>query len=166
MNAAASHHGTSPGGSGDRPRGARDALTGSVGRRRDSRGTAAIELVLIAPVLMLILLFVVGLGRMAHARQQVESVAADAARAASLERNTDASAAAARTAAQASLGRAGVTCSDLTVGVDLSSYEPGGQVQVSVSCTAALADVAMSGLPGARTFTASSTVPIETYRAG
>lgn len=142
-----------------------NGVVGSQRRPRDSRGTAAVELVLIAPVLMLILLFVVGLGRMAHTRQQVESVAADAARTASLERNTDASAAAARTAAQASLGQAGVTCANLAVAVNLSGYQPGGQITVNVSCTAALTDVAMAGLPGTRTFTASSTVPIETYRA-
>ena len=129
------------------------------------RGTAAIELVLIAPVLMVILLFVVGLGRMAHARQQLESVAADSARAASLERNTHQSAAAAKAAAQQSLGQAGVSCVGLTVDVDLGSYEPGGQVRVTVSCKTKLSDVALAGFPGSRTFTATSTVPIETYRS-
>ena len=129
------------------------------------RGTAAIELVLIAPVLMVILLFVVGLGRMAHARQQLESVAADSARAASLERNTHESAAAAKAAAQQSLGQAGVSCTGLNVDVDLGSYEPGGQVKVTVSCKTKLSDVALAGFPGSRTFTATSTVPIETYRS-
>lgn len=132
---------------------------------RNERGTAAIELVLITPVLLVILLFVVGLGRMAHARQQVESVAADAARAASLERNTALSADAARTAAEASLDAGGVSCTGLQVDVDISDYQPGGQVRVEVSCTAQLGDVALSGLPGSRLFTASSTVPIETFRS-
>jgi Flp pilus assembly protein TadG len=134
-------------------------------RARGERGTAAIQLVLIAPVLMVILLFVVGLGRMAHARQQLESVAADSARAASLERNTHHSAAAAKAAAQQSLGQAGVSCTGLTVDVDLTSYEPGGQVKVTVSCKTQLSDVALAGFPGSRTFTATSTVPIETYRS-
>lgn len=134
-------------------------------RVRDQRGTAAIELVLIAPVLMVIMLFVVGLGRMAHARQQLESVAADSARAASLERNTHLSAGAAKAAAQRSLGEAGVSCTGLTVNVDLGSYKPGGQVRVTVSCTTRLSDVGLAGFPGSKTFTASSTVPIETYRS-
>ncbi len=133
---------------------------------RDERGVAAIELVLMAPVLLVVLLLVVGLGRMADARQQIESVAADSARAASLERNTALSAGAARAAAQRSLGDAGLSCTGLDVNVDISDYQPGGQVQVTVSCTAQLRDVALSGLPGSREFTASSTVPIETYRAG
>ena len=90
-------------------------------RQRGERGTAAIELVLVAPVLIVIMLFVVGLGRMAHARQQIDAVAADSARAASLERNTAQSANAARVAAEASLGDAGVSCTELDVHVDLDS---------------------------------------------
>lgn len=132
---------------------------------RGERGTAALEMVILAPVLIVILLFVVGLGRMAHADQQVQAGAADAARAASLERNTGASDAAARQAAQDSLGQAGVSCTNLDVSVNLGSYEPGGQVSVTVKCTADLSSVAMAGFPGSRVFTATSTVPIETWRA-
>lgn len=132
---------------------------------RGEQGTAAIELVLVAPVILVIFLFVIGLGRMAHARQQLESVAADSARAASLERNTSQSASAAMAAAQRSLGEAGVSCTDLAVNVDLSSYQPGGRVTVTVSCKTRLSDVGMAGFPGSKTFTAKSTVPIETYRS-
>ncbi|MGL5826823.1 MAG: TadE family protein [Nocardioides sp.] len=132
--------------------------------RRGEHGTAAIELTLLAPAIMVILLFVVGLGRMAHARQQIEAVAADSARAASLERNTSQSANAAQNAAQSSLGDAGVSCTNLEVNVDLSSYQPGGRVTVNVSCKTKLSDIAMAGFPGSRTFTATSSVPIETYR--
>lgn len=132
---------------------------------RGDQGSAAIELTLIAPVLVVILLFVVGLGRMAHARQQIESVAADSARAASLERNTAMSAQAAKTAATRSLGATGVSCTNLDVNTDLSSYQPGGRVTVTVSCTTRLRDVMLAGFPGSRTFTATSSVPIETFRA-
>lgn len=134
-------------------------------RRRGEQGTAAIELVLVAPVLIVVMLFVVGLGRMAHARQQIDAVAADSARAASLERNTSTSAQAAKTAAEASLGEAGVSCTNLDVNVDLDSYQPGGQVRVTVSCVAKLGDVALAGFPGTRKFTAEAVVPIETHRA-
>jgi Flp pilus assembly protein TadG len=132
---------------------------------RDDRGNAAVELTLIAPVLLVVLLFVVGLGRMAHARQQVESVASDAARAASLERTVSRSGQAARAAADSSLGDAGLSCSSKTINVDVSNYEPGGTVRVTVTCTADLSDVALAGFPGARRFTATAVVPIETYRA-
>ena len=134
-------------------------------RRRDERGTAAVELVLLAPALVVILLFVVGLARMAHASQQVESVAADAARAASLERNTGAAGSVAQQAARSSLDKAGLSCAPMSVNANVGSYQPGGSVRVTVSCTAQLRDVAMAGFPGTRQFTATSVVPIETYRA-
>ena len=134
-------------------------------RRRDERGTAAVELVLLAPALVVILLFVVGLARMAHASQQVESVAADAARAASLERNTGSAGSVAQQAARSSLDKAGLSCAPMSVNAHVGSYQPGGSVRVTVSCTAQLRDVAMAGFPGTRQFTATSVVPIETYRA-
>jgi Flp pilus assembly protein TadG len=101
---------------------------------------------------------------MAHAQQQVAAAAADSARAASLERVTSRSSEAARAAAHASLGRAGITCTGLKVRVDLSGYQPGGRVTTTVECTADLSDLAMAGFPGHKTFTATATVPIETYR--
>lgn len=134
-------------------------------RARGQQGSAAVELTLIAPVLLVVLLFVVGLGRMAHARQQVESVAADAARAASLERNVRASTQVAHTAADSSLGQAGLSCASKSVEVDVSKYEPGGVIRVTVTCTANLSDLAVAGFPGSRRFTATAVVPIETYRA-
>lgn len=132
---------------------------------REQRGVAALEFVLITPVLITILLFVVGLGRMAHASQKVEAVASSAARAASLERNTELSRTAARTAAEQELGELGVSCTNLQVSTDLSSYQPGGQVTVTVSCTTDLSDVALAGFPGAKVYTATAVVPIETWRA-
>lgn len=133
--------------------------------RKDERGVTAVEFVLITPVLIAALLLTVGLARMAHARQQVESLAATAARAASLERNTAQSAARGIQMAKLSAGSRGLSCTPLTVHVDVSSYEPGGVVTATVSCEIQLSDVAMVGFPGSRTFTATSVVPIETYRA-
>lgn len=133
-------------------------------RNEDGSGTA--ELVLMAPLVVAVFLLVVGLGRMADARQDVNGAAAEAARAASLQRNTALSAAAARLAANATLRDRAVSCEHLTVSVDIGSYQPGGSVTATVTCVAALGDVALSGLPGSRTFQATAVVPIEQYRAG
>ena len=129
------------------------------------RGSTALELTLLAPVLLTMLLLVVGLGRMAHARQQVESIASDAARAASLARDPQGSIAEARAAAEASRGAADLSCTSVDVDVDVTSFQPGGTVRVEVTCTADLSDVAMSGLPGKRRFDASAVAPIESYRS-
>ena len=60
-------------------------------RRRDNeRGSATVELVILTPLLILLLLFVVALGRLAGARIDVDGVAAQAARAASIARSPQA----------------------------------------------------------------------------
>jgi Flp pilus assembly protein TadG len=140
----------------------RPAIGGSC--RADVHGSAALELVLVAPLLIALLLFVAGLGRIASARGQVEGAAREAARAASLERSVPAAAAAGDAAARATLGGRGVTCAELHVNVDVSAYVPGGQVTASVACTADLSRLALAGFPGHRTFRATSVAPIETWR--
>ena len=132
---------------------------------RDDRGVTAVEFVIITPVLIVALLLMVGVARMAHARQQVESLAADAARAASLERNTSTSAAQGRAVAQQSAGSLGLSCSPLVVDVDVSSYEPGGVVRATVTCRARFNDLGLVGFPRSRVFTAEAIVPIENHRA-
>ena len=54
--------------------------------RRDESGSVTAELVLLTPLLILLLLFVVALGRLAGARLEVDGAAAQAARAASIAR--------------------------------------------------------------------------------
>ena len=67
---------------------------------RDERGSAAVEVTMVAPVLVLFVLVIIFGGRLALARQAVQSAAFDAARAASLARTQpDARTAAAKTAA-------------------------------------------------------------------
>ena len=129
------------------------------------RGSASVELVLITPVLIMFLLLVVGLGRLALAKQEVTSAAHDAARAASLERDTGASAGRGRAAAERALADRGMSCASLNVDIDTSGYRSGGQVRAEVVCVAALGDLALSGLPGSKTYRAQAVVPIEQYKA-
>ena len=129
------------------------------------RGSAAVELVLVAPILVALLLFVVGAGRMAHARGQVDGAAREAARAGSLERNPVAARTAGERAARALLAGESITCAGLAVSVDVSAYLPGGLVTASVSCIASLSGLGLSGLPGSKTFQATAVVPIETLRS-
>ena len=58
-----------------------------MGRRRDERGSAAVELVLLTPLLVSLMLFVVALGRMASAEGTVDDAARDAARSAANARH-------------------------------------------------------------------------------
>lgn len=132
---------------------------------RRERGASSLELVIVAPLLIMFLLLVVGLGRMALARQQVNAAAYDAARAASLERVVPAAAGQGQEAARRALDQRGMSCTSLSVDVDTGDYRSNGQVTAKVTCVAKLSDLALSGLPGSRTYTATATVPIEQWRA-
>lgn len=133
-------------------------------RPTSERGSATVELVLITPVLLLMLVFVVFLGRLGQARNDVDRAARDAARAASIARLPEDAEAAGRDAARATLESGGASCRQMAVSVDAAGFVPGGTVSATVTCTVDLADVAGLGLPGATTLTASFREPVDTYR--
>lgn len=132
--------------------------------RRDDRGAATTELVLLTPVLIIMLLFVVALGRIASTRQDVDAAARDAARAAANARSPAAARADGTAAAEASLTEQGITCHNLTVTVNTAVFRAGGTVTAAVSCTVDLADLTSLSIPASRTITATFTAPIDLYR--
>jgi Flp pilus assembly protein TadG len=133
-------------------------------RLRDERGSLALELVILAPVLVLILWLVGTLtlrAMVAHA--QTDSAARDAARAASIARSAVAARQAAEAAATISLQQARRSCQAIDVTTDTGRFRPGGTVQVTVTCTVRLQDLGLS-LLGDRTTSATYTVPIDLNR--
>jgi Flp pilus assembly protein TadG len=150
---------TRPGRAGSRPARARPA-----GRRRGSdRGSAAVEITLLTPLLVLMLLFVVFLGRVTEAQAVISDAAHQAARAASIAPTP--AAAQARQAAATALSGRGLACRHFTVTVDLAGFRPGGSVRATVTCTTGLSDLALLDVPGSRTLSASFTSVIDTYRS-
>ena len=129
-------------------------------------GSVAVELAVIAPGLVALLLLVVLAGRVAQAEGDVRRAASAAARAASLRQDPAAAEDAAREAAAANLGAAGVSCGSLDMAVDTSRFSAGGTVAVTVRCTASMADVSLLGVPGSRTFGARSVEVVDRYRGG
>ncbi len=133
--------------------------------RTGEEGSVATELVLLTPLLVLMLLFVVALGRTVSARMEVDGAAAQAARAASIARDPATATAMAEQAATTALGSDHVTCGDLTVTTDTADFAPGGQVSVTVSCTVDLADLVGLRLPASQSIISTSTAVIDLYRA-
>lgn len=131
---------------------------------RDDRGSASLELVLITPALIVLLLFVVFVGRLGQARGDVDRAARDAARAASIARSSDEARSQGEAAARSTLQSGGVTCRGLTVAVNVDDFAPGGSVVARVSCDVDFADVALLGVPGRRTLTAAFSEPVDVYR--
>ena len=132
---------------------------------RGERGSVAVELTLLTPLLLLLLVFVVALGRLAEGRLQVDDAAAQAARAATAAASAGGASAVAQQAAAASLASDRVTCSQLTVSTDTSSFVPGGSVRVQVSCAVSLSDLSLLHLPGAETLTGVATSPVDRFRS-
>jgi Flp pilus assembly protein TadG len=136
-------------------------------RRRDERGLATVELVLMTPVLFLVLSFLVVAGRLTTVRGDVAAAARDAARAASRAATFEQATQEATDTAEASLGGRDVTCRDLAVELENpSAFHAGGTVTVRVACDVSLADVAIPGLPGAHTIEHRSIEVIDVYRGG
>lgn len=133
-------------------------------RRTVERGSASLELVLMAPVLILLMLFVVLVGRLGQARADVDRAARDAARAASIARTSDAAHERAAAAARATLADGGVSCRSMTVALDTGAFAPDGAVHATVDCNIDLADLSLLGVPGSRTITATFTQPVDAFR--
>jgi Flp pilus assembly protein TadG len=129
------------------------------------RGSASVELAVIAPALVILMLLVVYAGRAADTDALVTRAAGAAARAASLRQHPTDAAADAHATATENLASAGIACDPLDVDVDLADFRAGGTVTVTVSCHVPNSDMALLGLPGTRTFTATSVEVIDRYRS-
>ncbi|MDQ1024774.1 Flp pilus assembly protein TadG [Streptomyces umbrinus] len=129
------------------------------------RGSAAVELVLVTPLLVLVLLVVVALGLLVDARLIVADAAHQAARAASLTRTEKDARAQAQQAAGAALRAAGASCTRPSVRLTTGGLTPGATVTARVSCTADLGDLTRTGLPGHVPLAGTAFSVVDTYRS-
>lgn len=118
------------------------------------------ELVILAPVLVLISGLVIGFGRIEEANLSATGTAAAAARAASLARTPAAAEAAARTMVLTDRG----SCPSPKVTVNTAAFHPGGLVTVTVVCRPSLADLTAIGLPGHVRLASTMTSGIDQWR--
>lgn len=138
--------------------------TGRARPPRRERGSATAELVLLTPLLILFVLFLVGLGRLAHARALVGDAAAQAARAATLlYLNPGQAARAAQQTAADALASAGLACATQGTSVDTGNDRPGGSITVTLQCRVDLSTVTAAGFPGSDTLQATFTAPVDPY---
>lgn len=137
------------------------------GRGRGERGSAAVEMALLAPMLGTLVLVVIFGGRLALARQTVQASAADAARAASIARTADEAKRSATRIAEATLTNQGVTCASMSIEVDADGFQqpPGtrADVTVDIACDVTTADLSLP-LPGTVRVTATSSSELDSFR--
>lgn len=135
-------------------------------RRRDERGSIAVELVILVPAVMMLLGLLIAGGRVWVARSELTDVAQDAARAASLAGN----AGQARSYADRVVGQSRATsgCVGVSVQVDGSGFaRPVGSpatVRTRVSCQVSVSELGLPGAPGSITVEGRGSSALDSYR--
>jgi Flp pilus assembly protein TadG len=125
------------------------------------RGLSSIEVVFLAPLIILFVLVLVGLGQLVSGRGAVDGAARDAARAGSLERDQASARASAERVALSQLDDICVSGSVRTT-PESRVFAPGGLYVVTVTCRVRGLDTL--GLNLSSTLTGRSSSPIDTYR--
>lgn len=134
---------------------------GGSGTERGS--VSAMEMIMLAPVFLLLFLFVVFCGRLVNVKGVVEGAARDGARAASIARSAADAEAAADTAFAEDLST--LTLASCNTGSqNATGWAPGGEVAVDLTCTVRLADLAMLGVPGTKTISVHHAAPVDQFR--
>jgi Flp pilus assembly protein TadG len=131
----------------------------------EQKGSLAIELVVLTPVIVLFALVALALGRFELAREEVVSAARAAAEAASVVSSPSEAQQAAFAAASPVVASQVHSCAQLNVVADTGNFVPGGFVRVVVSCQISFTDLLVPGMPGHATVSASVSAPIDSFRS-
>lgn len=131
--------------------------------RRRERGSIAVEMAFLAPVLLLILGLIWAYARVSWANSHLDTGARDAARVATNARSeADAREAAARVVHDAT---AAVPACQETLTVELTgTFEPGATITVTATCTYAISQIGLPGAPGTMSPSSSFSAVIDQYR--
>ena len=129
------------------------------------RGSAAFEMVLITPALIVLLLFAVAAGRLSMARNEVTEAARDAAREASTWRSATLAQSHGTERGLDSLSAGHVTCRSPSVVIDTSRLRPGGSTVADVACTVQLGDLVGLRMGGSRTVRARAVAIVDTFQS-
>ena len=141
----------------------------ALAKRRNERGAASLELVVVIPGLVLLLGMMIAGGRLWFARTTVTEAAQTAARAGSLARSASQAVVDGRYAGQQSLSTRGLRCSERSIVVNATGFAtPVGTpatVRSRITCRVPLADLLLPGTPGSVLITRDGSAALDTYRA-
>ncbi|MDG9708080.1 MULTISPECIES: TadE/TadG family type IV pilus assembly protein [Streptomyces] len=128
--------------------------------RTDDRGLSTIEVVILAPVMILFILVLVAFGQLVDGRGALDGAARDAARAGSIQKDRATAMAEAEKAAEANL--ADVCSGPVSVVQTSEGFEPDTIFTVEVSCQ--VRGLATIGLDVPTTLSASFSSPLDPFR--
>lgn len=132
------------------------------GRWRSDRGSASVELAILAPLVGLLLGAVVLVGRVQISRADLEGAARSAARDLSIARDPYVAVDGVRSSLMTTLDVGSPTCRSLTFTPDIGTT----RVSVTLTCTVDLREAAVLPVPGSMSVSASASEIIDTYREG
>ncbi len=112
--------------------------------------------------IVLSLMMVSFAGRLFEVTGNINDVAAEAARSASLHRNPASAKSSALEVAEKSLSD---ICESYEVEAHTENFEPGGFVSVDISCEVSLRGLSLLSIPGNMTVSSKATEVIDRYRA-
>lgn len=131
-------------------------------------GSAAVEMSLYVGIFGLIIILLIMAARLSVAGDAIESVASAAARTASLARTTVEAQDRATQAAHIALDQENLNCLQLEVTINSNGLDKPlgeiGTVAATISCTVNFRDIAVPGVPGTKTLTATASSPVDAYR--
>ncbi|MFF3845396.1 TadE/TadG family type IV pilus assembly protein [Streptomyces sp. NPDC002328] len=124
------------------------------------RGLSTVEVVILAPVMIMFILVLVAFGQLVDGRGAIDGAARDAARAGSIQKDRPTAMAEARKAAQADLED--VCSGPVSVIQTSQGFEPDTIFTVEVSCE--VRGLSMLGLDIPTTLSASFSSPLDPFR--
>lgn len=122
------------------------------------------ELVLITVPVLVLILFVVLIGRFVQARGTLDGAARDGARAAATARIASDAKGAAEAAVMANIADAGLPCDGTDVQIDTTNFTAGGTVAVQLSCAVRVGDLGPLPVPGTKTIVSRSVAVVDVFR--
>ncbi|MFB7108963.1 TadE/TadG family type IV pilus assembly protein [Streptomyces sp. NPDC056190] len=131
-----------------------------VSSARDDSGLSTVEVVILAPVMILFILVLVAFGQLVEGRGAVDGAARDAARAGSIQKDHATAMSEARKAAEADL--ADVCSGPVSVVQTSAGFAPDTLFTVEVSCQ--VRGLASLGLNIPTTLSASFSSPLDPFR--
>jgi Flp pilus assembly protein TadG len=142
-------------------RAARDRPLASGG---SDAGSAAAEIVILTPLLVVLALLLVIGGRLASGLQDVGDAARTSVESAVIASTPSAAQAQAATTAGYEISHDGLQCTPYSVTTDVTDFIQGGAVSVQLRCGIELVTLGIPGLPGSVTLSDQATAGIELYR--
>ncbi|TDD59884.1 pilus assembly protein TadE [Kribbella antibiotica] len=133
-------------------------------RARSERGALALEMAVLAPILLILFMFLLACGRYFQTSSLLESAARDGARAASMSRSQADAQSRVNDAVTRTMSQAVASCAGTASGTLTTPLVAGTPLSVEVTCTIDYRDLSFLGLSGDTTITKTFTSSVDPYR--